>query len=167
MPRPSPVRIGLLSLLLGAGALAGAAQEPLVDRVVERLRQEFDPETATFRDSAPSLPHGILRFLLSDRVGATAPASVPLAAATLEALARGGIRDQIGGGFHHASAGPGWRVPRFEKRLADNALLLRAYALGYAATGRLLFRDVARETSAWAIRELRDSTGTFWAGLGA
>ncbi len=119
------------------------------------------------RGAPPLLPHGILRFLLSDGVRRAAPGSVSLAAATLEAVARGGIHDHVGGGFHHAAAGPGWRVPRFDKRLADNALLLRAYTLAYVATGNLLFRDVAKETSSWAIREMRDSTGAFWTLLGS
>ena len=173
MPRLPVFRPALPLVIFAVWALPLVASEeaalgaPLVKRIVERLDRDFDPVTGTFRGAPPLPPHGVLRFLLTDRVRAAAPGAVPLATATLEALARGGIHDQVGGGFHHAAAGAGWRVPRFEKLLGDNALLLRAYALAYVANGNLLFRDVAKETSAWAIREMRDSTGAFWTGLGA
>jgi uncharacterized protein YyaL (SSP411 family) len=109
--------------------------------------------------------------LLASRAGARRAASGRATAApdsllldrTLEATARSALRDHVGGGFF---AGAGASGPfSFEKRLADNALLLRAFARGYAASGSLLQRDAARETSAWAVRELRDSSGAFWSSI--
>jgi hypothetical protein len=80
-----------------------------------------------------------------------------------EALARTALRDHVGGGFF-AGASPGGAFS-FEKRLAPNAVLLRAFARGYARSGSPLDRDVARETVAWAVRELRDASGAFWSGI--
>jgi uncharacterized protein YyaL (SSP411 family) len=92
---------------------------------------------------------------------AAALGSLPI----LDALARGTLRDHVGGGFFHGTtpAEPG--VPHFEKRLGDNALLLRAFARGYGATRNLLYRDVARDIVSWAVREMRDSSGDFWASV--
>jgi uncharacterized protein YyaL (SSP411 family) len=121
------------------------------------------PPRATAGPDIPTFPYGELRGQLARR-GAPAPKE---AAATLEAIARGGTRDAVAGGFLHAKRNGDWAVPDFEKRIADNGALLRLYAQAYAATGDLLYRDVTRETALWAIRDMRDSTGAFWTSVGA
>jgi uncharacterized protein len=84
---------------------------------------------------------------------------------TLDALARSTLRDHVGGGFFHGTTAAEPSLPHFEKRLGDNALLLRAFGRGYGATRNLLYRDVAREIVSWAVREMRDSSGVFWSAV--
>jgi uncharacterized protein YyaL (SSP411 family) len=85
--------------------------------------------------------------------------------AVLDALARGTLRDHVGGGFFRGTTAAEPGVPHFEKNLGDNALLLRAFARGYGATRSRLYRDVAREIVSWAVREMRDSSGDFWSSV--
>jgi uncharacterized protein YyaL (SSP411 family) len=86
---------------------------------------------------------------------------------TARAMARGGMYDQLGGGFARYSVDAGWVVPHFEKMLYDNALLARVYAHLWRRTGDPLARRVARETCAWMIRELRTPEGGFASALDA
>jgi len=86
---------------------------------------------------------------------------------TARAMARGGMYDQLGGGFARYSVDTGWVVPHFEKMLYDNALLARVYAHLWRRTGDPLARRVARETCAWMIRELRTPEGGFGSALDA
>ena len=86
---------------------------------------------------------------------------------TLEAMARGGIYDQVGGGFARYSVDATWTVPHFEKMLYDNALLARAYLHGWQVSGNERFRRVCRETLDWALREMRGPEGGFCSALDA
>jgi uncharacterized protein YyaL (SSP411 family) len=86
---------------------------------------------------------------------------------TLEAMARGGIYDQVGGGFARYSVDATWTVPHFEKMLYDNALLARAYLHGWQVSGRERFRQVCCETLDWALREMRGPEGGFCSALDA
>jgi uncharacterized protein YyaL (SSP411 family) len=90
-----------------------------------------------------------------------------MAAGTAEAMARGGIYDQLGGGFARYSVDAGWVVPHFEKMLYDNALLARVYAHLWRRTGSALAGRVAAQTCAWMIRELRTEQGGFASALDA
>ncbi|HMR50391.1 MAG TPA: thioredoxin domain-containing protein [Arachnia sp.] len=101
------------------------------------------------------------------------PSSLELAQRSLEAMARGGIYDQVGGGFHRYSVDPGWVVPHFEKMLYDNALLLGAYVRGWRRTAdhdaglRALFERTAYGIVEWLGREMVNEQGAFVAGLDA
>ncbi len=86
---------------------------------------------------------------------------------TLEAMAQGGIYDQVGGGFARYSVDATWTVPHFEKMLYDNALLARAYLHGWQVSGRERFRRVCCETLDWALREMRGPEGGFCSALDA
>src|SRR5262245_20751822 len=86
---------------------------------------------------------------------------------TLERMARGGIFDQLGGGFHRYSTDERWLVPHFEKMLYDNGQLLRVYAEAYRQTGDAKLAWPVEETIAWLEREMRDPAGGFYASQDA
>jgi uncharacterized protein YyaL (SSP411 family) len=87
--------------------------------------------------------------------------------ATLEAMAVGGIYDQVGGGFSRYAVDRTWTVPHFEKMLYDNALLARAYLHGWLVSGRERFRRVCCETLDWVLREMRSPASGFYSALDA
>jgi uncharacterized protein len=86
---------------------------------------------------------------------------------TLEQMARGGIFDHLGGGFHRYSTDRRWLVPHFEKMLYDNAQLAEVYAQAYRRTNRKLYRDIAERTFEFVLRDLTDSEGGFYSALDA
>src|SRR5260370_573387 len=95
------------------------------------------------------------------------PDGEPLSCGTMSAMARGGMYDQLGGGFARYCVDEAWVVPHFEKMLYDNALLARAYAHWWRRTASPVAARVARETCAWMIRELRTSEGGLASALDA
>ncbi len=99
--------------------------------------------------------------------GAVSGLALTMAVGTAEAMARGGMYDQLGGGFARYSTDADWIVPHFEKMLYDNALLARAYAHLWRRTGSALARRVAAETCAWMISDLGTAQGGFAAALDA
>src|SRR5207248_3415673 len=106
--------------------------------------------------SAPKFPHA-LEIALLLRLWKRFRDQEYLKAATLslESMARGGIHDQLGGGFHRYSTDDRWLVPHFEKMLYDNALLARAYVAAFQVTGESLFAETARSILDYAIGEMR------------
>src|SRR5581483_10149317 len=90
-----------------------------------------------------------------------------MAEKTLDAMARGGMYDQLAGGFARYSVDARWVVPHFEKMLYDNALLLRAYLHWYRITDAPLAERIARETAEFLVRDLRTAQGGFASALDA
>jgi len=139
----------------------------VLDAAVERLASEFDRQNAGF-GGAPKFPPSMqLESLLRhhERTGSTR--AVSMVDATCEAMARGGIYDQLAGGFARYSVDAGWVVPHFEKMLYDNALLLRAYAHLARRTGSALALRVAEETAGFLLDGLRTAERGFAASLDA
>ena len=148
------------------------------EAAVEALGRDYDAARGGFGGAPKFPPSMVLEFLLRhhQRTGAGrahgggahggGPA-LQLAEGTCEAMARGGMYDQLGGGFARYSVDAGWVVPHFEKMLYDNALLARVYAHLWRLTGSPLARRVADETCAWMLRELRTGEGGFAASLDA
>ncbi|MGZ5381991.1 MAG: thioredoxin domain-containing protein, partial [Thermoanaerobaculia bacterium] len=130
------------------------------------LRRVFDRTHGGFGDAPKFPPHLALAWLLRRGAGGDA-AALAMAEATLDAMAFGGIRDHLGGGFHRYSTDAEWLVPHFEKMLTDNAQLLGLYARAYALTGRDLYRRVALETGDYLLREMRGEEGGFFAATDA
>ena len=104
---------------------------------------------------------------VGDRVPAARAASARWRCTRCAGWPRGGIYDQVGGGFARYSVDARWLVPHFEKMLYDNALLARAYLHAFQVSGEPLFERVARETLDWALRELRQDEGGFACALDA
>ncbi|WP_406312004.1 thioredoxin domain-containing protein [Streptosporangium sp. NBC_01639] len=149
------------------------AQDTLA-RAVHTLNGSFDPVRGGFGGAPKFPPSMVLEFLLrygaasrAEEPGADAATAMTMAARTLEAMARGGIYDQLGGGFARYSVDADWVVPHFEKMLYDNALLLRVYTHWWRATGSALARRVALETASFLLAELRTPEGGFASALDA
>ncbi len=137
--------------------------------VLKRVSADFDPVHGGF-GRAPKFPTpGVIDALLVTGE----PASLDAAQRSLEAMLRGGIHDQVGGGFHRYSVDAGWVVPHFEKMLYDNALLLGSYTRGWCRTAdrdqglRLLFERAARGIVRFLADDLRLQTGGFASSLDA
>ena len=142
-----------------ASASPGGGPEitvPLCDHAVAAVLRDEDTQHGGFGGKPKFPPSALLEALLRNHERTLSP--VPLAAVrrTCEAMARGGIYDQLAGGFARYTVDAGWVVPHFEKMLYDNALLLRAYAHWARRTDDSLARRVAAETAAFLINDLAD-----------
>ena len=127
------------------------------------LAREFDPARGGF-GRAPKFPPSMVLEALLREGSARALAMV---SATGTAMARGGIYDQLGGGFARYSVDADWVVPHFEKMLYDNALLLGVYTHWWRRTGEPLAQRVVAETVEWLLREMLTEDGAFAASLDA
>ncbi|MFE9439499.1 thioredoxin domain-containing protein [Streptomyces sp. NPDC006602] len=131
------------------------------------LTREYDPQRGGF-GGAPKFPASmVIEFLLRHHARTGAEGALQMAQGTCERMARGGIYDQLGGGFARYSVDRDWIVPHFEKMLYDNALLCRVYAHLWRSTGSELARRVALETADFMVRELRTNEGGFSSALDA
>ena len=134
---------------------------------VEALGRDYDAARGGFGGAPKFPPSMVLEFLLRHHQRTGDPDALRFAEGTCEAMARGGMYDQLGGGFARYSVDAGWVVPHFEKMLYDNALLARVYANLWRRTGSELARRVAEETCDWMLRELRTGEGGLAASLDA
>jgi uncharacterized protein YyaL (SSP411 family) len=151
---------------LTAATHSSAVKEPLVADVIRQayrgLRQDFDKGNGGF-GTAPKFPQPMtLEFLLRYFHRSQDKGALEMVDLTLEKMARGGIYDQLGGGFHRYSTDNSWLVPHFEKMLYDNALLSRVYLHAYLVTGKDLFRSVAEETLDYVLTEMTSLEGGFY-----
>ena len=139
---------------------SGEPRQELLDNAYQNLRQMFDPQWGGF-GRAPKFPTPhLLLFLM--QYGDT-----DMVDTTLTAMARGGIFDQIGGGFSRYSTDNMWLVPHFEKMLYDNALLMMAYTEAYRHTQSAFFADITCRTAEYILRELRSPEGGCYCGQDA
>jgi hypothetical protein len=153
-----------LAQRLVGGALLEPSSEPLapsaLDAAVDGLRAQYDAVNGGFGGAPKFPPASAIEFLL--RRGETR-----MSVGTLRAMARGGMYDQVGGGFARYSVDATWTVPHFEKMLYDNALLARAYLHGWQVTREPLLQRVCEETLDWALREMQSEDGGFYSALDA
>jgi len=144
-----------------------------LDSARQQLQHNFDERDGGF-GAAPRFPHPtsierLLRHWSGSRTAGIEPdrRALHMAVFTLERMARGGIYDQLGGGFCRYSVDSRWEIPHFEKMLYDNAALLALYAEAGTATGNPLFERITRETAAWVLREMQSPEGGYYSSLDA
>jgi uncharacterized protein YyaL (SSP411 family) len=149
----------------------------LVSAAVDEVKEQFDPKFGGFGSPArgfrgskfPTPPRLILLQHEARRAQAKDRAKEldDMVALTLDRMARGGIYDQLGGGFHRYSTERTWTVPHFEKMLYDNAQLCEVYADAYRATKKSQYRRVLEQTLAFIGREMTSPEGGFYSALDA
>jgi hypothetical protein len=139
----------------------------LCDQAVEQLASLFDPRDGGF-GSAPKFPQPLLLdLLLRDHVRKGKGGSLDIVERSLEAMASGGIYDQLGGGFARYSVDQHWDVPHFEKMLYDQALIARVYLHAWQLDDDPRWLQVLGETLSYVLRELRDPQGGLYAAQDA
>ena len=134
---------------------------------VKGLAGQYEPRHGGFGGAPKFPPSMVLEQLLRHHARTGDPEALRMVEGTCDAMARGGIYDQVGGGFARYAVDASWVVPHFEKMLYDNALLLRVYTHLWRSTGSALARRVALETADWMVRELRTPEGGFSSALDA
>jgi len=147
---------------------AGKFSPTVIKVIVNSARSMFDPDHGGF-GSAPKFPHASAIDLLIDQYVRSGDDELrQVVVTTLEKMARGGVYDQLAGGFHRYSVDERWIVPHFEKMCYDNSELLKNYVHAYQATGSEFFADVARDIIRWMDEWLSDREhGGFYASQDA
>ena len=163
--RPRPRPSGSLAALVEQNRTAVPGSGPAIDRglfgaVDAALAASFDARNGSW-GGAPKFPQPMTLEYLLRRIAAGDTEAVGMVAMTLDKMADGGIRDQLGGGFHRYATDQRWLVPHFEQMLYDNAQLARAYLHAWAALGIERYREVATGVLDYMIRELTTDDGAF------
>lgn len=153
--------------VLGIGGAVDDLNADLLDKAVKRMGENFDKRHGGF-GGAPKFPQPmVLEFLLRSYVRTGDENALHMVTHTLEKMARGGIYDQIGGGFARYSVDALWLVPHFEKMLYDNAQLSRLYLHAWMVTGDDFFRQIAEEVYDYILREMAAPEGGFYSATDA
>jgi uncharacterized protein YyaL (SSP411 family) len=148
--------------VLRAGASEGEIDAEILDHAFAGVRGQFEPRFGGF-GRAPKFPQAMtIDFLCRAYVRNRSDDTLTMITTTLDAMAAGGIHDQLGGGFARYSTDDTWLVPHFEKMLYDNALLTRAYLHGYLVTGAARYRAVVEDIVEYVLRDMRHPEGGFY-----
>ena len=140
----------------------GALTLALIDKIAARPSPQFDPRNGGF-GSQPKFPHpAVLDLLLDIGVNRANEQAREAFTITLEKMARGGVYDQLAGGFHRYSVDERWVVPHFEKMLYDNTELLRNYVHGFQSLSATTFARRPRNRRLARCRHDRPRTGRFF-----
>ena len=146
---------------------SGLLSDEILHQAYSQLASNFDYQNGGFgaapKFPQPMTPEFLLRHYYRTRDGHT----LEMVNLTLEKMARGGMYDQIGGGFHRYSTDTYWLVPHFEKMLYDNALLARLYLHAFQLTQRPLYRRITEEILDYVLREMTDPQGGFYSAQDA
>jgi uncharacterized protein YyaL (SSP411 family) len=148
-------------------AASRAVDRHALDHAAARIAEGYDPVHGGF-GRAPKFPPSMTLDFLMQVAHRSDDADLPqIIVNTLTKMARGGMYDQVGGGFHRYSVDARWLVPHFEKMLYDNALLARLYTRAWQWTKNDFFASVANETLGWVQREMTSPEGAFYSTLDA
>lgn len=154
-------------LALNIGGPAEALNADLLDAAAAGALRNFDGQHGGF-GGAPKFPQPmILEFLLRTWLRSGDRRALQAVELTLTKMARGGMYDQIGGGFHRYSVDAVWLVPHFEKMLYDNAQLSRCYLHAWQVTGEPLYREITEQIIDYILREMTHGQGGFFSATDA
>jgi len=154
--------VGELKKMSVVEAATGTLSTEMLDSAFTSFTQTFDAVNGGF-GGAPKFPAAMsLEFLLQYYHRTGDDKALSIVTFTLEKMARGGIYDQLGGGFHRYAVDAIWLVPHFEKMLYDNAQLIRVYLHAYQLTGEEFFKRIATECLEYIKREMLDESGGFY-----
>jgi len=154
--------VGRLQSMRSTGEPGGIPDTGVLSRTVGEFASSFDPRRGGF-GGAPKFPRpSELLFLLREHARTGGAETRDMALLTLRAMALGGMRDHLGGGFHRYSVDADWRVPHFEKMLYDQAQLVLGYAEAAQVTGDRFYADVALDTLDYVRRDLTSPGGGFF-----
>ncbi len=155
------------TLLIVPGGAEINPDSKLLETAIDNWKERFDLENGG-RLGAPKFPMPVnLDFLLNYGFLKNDKTVLGFVETTLTKMARGGIYDQVGGGFARYSVDESWKVPHFEKMLYDNGQLLSTYSKGFQLFKKEEFKQVVYETTDFLERELMDSSGAFYSSLDA
>ncbi len=158
--------VGQIAASSQASARGEAPNPALLDTAVGLIERGFDVTNGGW-GGAPKFPQPMTVELLLRRAAAGDRRAQPMARRTLDRMADGGLRDQLGGGFHRYATDAIWLVPHFEQMLYDNAQLARTYLHAWASLGEVRYREVAMGALDYMIRELTTTDGAFAASQDA
>ncbi|MCI0664321.1 MAG: thioredoxin domain-containing protein, partial [Acidobacteria bacterium] len=144
------------------GHQEGELSTEILDHAANNLQRVLDPVYGGFGNKPKFPPSMALTFLLRQYHRTKSESALRSVELTLEKMAKGGMYDQLGGGFHRYSVDEKWLVPHFEKMLYDNALLSRIYLDAFLATGKEFYRRITTETLDYLRREMTDPVGGFY-----
>jgi uncharacterized protein len=145
----------------------GAIDQDILDRAVREATAHFDIKNGGFGNAPKFPPDQRLALLLAAHHDLKSEAALSMATKTLDAMAQGGMYDQLGGGFARYSVDEHWLIPHFEKMLYNQALLVPVYLDAFLITGKPLYKRVAAETLEWVLRDMRAPEGMFCSALDA
>jgi len=160
---------GVLAQSVGSSRASAltAADASVLDAALNGVRRSFDSVNGGW-GGAPKFPQpAIIEFVLRRQLATGDASLLGMVTSTLDAMAHGGIYDQLGGGFHRYAVDRIWLVPHFEKLLYDNAQLARVYLHAWQVTGKPLYRRIVEETLDYAAREMRERGGGFYSAQDA
>ncbi|MCE5186803.1 MAG: thioredoxin domain-containing protein [Planctomycetaceae bacterium] len=141
---------------------AGAVSETLLHKTFDQLQQAFDPEFGGF-GQAPKFPQpSLLSFLLVYHQRTKNETALTMVAQTLQAMAAGGIRDHLGGGFHRYCVDREWHIPHFEKMLSDQALIAGVCLQMFQITHDSQYAEMAKDVFGYVLGDLTDASGGFY-----
>jgi len=170
--RPEVEQAGtrLVDSLIEQQRVPAGGPEPtsgLLDQATDQLQRTFDAHNGGW-GGAPKFPQPMaIEYLLRRHVATGDQRPLAIARRSLDAMADGGIHDQLGGGFHRYSTDARWLVPHFEQMLYDNAQLARVYLHAHELTGDTRYREVTEGVLDYMLRELRREDGAFAASQDA
>lgn len=158
---------GLQALVIPPARTDTALNTSTLERGYQQIKQSYDVKNAGF-GSAQKFPHApILEFLLHDYKRSNRNDSLAMALKSLQAMAAGGLQDQLGGGFHRYTTDPEWRLPHFEKMLVDQSQIAILYLEAFQITHDRGYAEVARKTLDFVMNEMRAPSGGYYSSLDA
>ena len=150
-----------------AGASSKQAETDLIAKAIDHIETRFDPINGGIGTAPKFPPDHALGLLLTAYQRDAQPKYLAMATQTLSHMARGGIRDHLGGGFHRYATDARWRVPHFEKMLYNQALLVHNFLRAYQITGEMAYRVVAEEILDFVSNDMTHPQGGFYAAFDA